>query len=184
MATGTPVDTFIKMTGHDGSEQINQLPDPLCRRGHHVQECVFAAMVLGYSATPFELLPRAASVVPGQPPRIVHYRGHDERFNWAIFTSIVRNCHGVVTGVGRNCHHAVAFDRGRILDPDGRSYSYSRDACEDRGFYTQAAWIVAPFSRPAALAFYDAESQGFDEWWKDNQARQAGVGTAEDGAAT
>lgn len=160
MAVGVDVRNFIYVLGHDGSEKINQLPDPLCRRGHHVQECVLAAMALGYSATPFELFPQAASPVPGNPPRVVHYHGLDEQHNWTIFANIVRNSRGVLCGVGRGSHHAVAFDHGQILDPDGRTYPYSRAACEHRFFYTQVAWRVAALREEDYIVYADGPKDG------------------------
>jgi hypothetical protein len=38
--------------------------------------------------------------------------------------------------------HAVAFDHGRIFDPDGREYDYSRQACEARHFYGHKLWLI------------------------------------------
>ncbi|MGH7193005.1 MAG: hypothetical protein ACREJM_05645, partial [Candidatus Saccharimonadales bacterium] len=144
MAVDAHVSTFLEALGHDGGYIVNPLlPEPLGRRGHHVQECALAAMALGHSATPFELFPQ--SVALGGAARVVCYGNKDADHNWAIFANLVANSRGVITGEGHHSHHAVAYDHGRIYDPDGREYDYSRKACEVRGFYTQTLWRVARY---------------------------------------
>ena len=45
--------------------------------------------------------------------------------NWARFTRVIQHSRGVIEGVGRHCGHAVAYEHGRIFDPDGHEYDYS-----------------------------------------------------------
>lgn len=132
---------LIDFVGHDGSEIIFPgLPEPMCRRGFHHQELIAVAVALDYSVTPFELVPALQSTpYTGATPQVfqINMPGRD-----LMFSMIVNTKRGVLTGVGRNCHHAVAFNQGHILDPDGDSYPFSFAECEKRHFFAMCAWIV------------------------------------------
>lgn len=133
---------FFGLVGHDGSQiAFPMLPDPMARRGLHVQECIAACMKLGYAVTPVELFP----VIRATPPHdqnVVVLFGDDEAANWQRFEQVIQTSVGVLEGVGRRCRHAVAYDCGVVFDPDGCQYPYSRTACESRGFVTRCAWQV------------------------------------------
>jgi hypothetical protein len=129
--------------GHDGSEIIfPDLPEPMCRRGFHHQELIHAALLYGYSVTPFELIPALQSTPQaGSPPKVVTI---DSAMRRHTFQILVGGFKGVLTGRGFKCHHAVAFDHGAIFDPDGDTYQFSFSECERRRFYAQCVWIVHP----------------------------------------
>ena len=40
--------------------------------------------------------------------------------------------------------HMVAYDHGRIFDPRGHVYDYTRTTCEAHHFYTRCAWRIDP----------------------------------------
>ena len=50
----------------------------------------------------------------------------------------------VIDGTGLRFGHMVAYDHGRIYDPKGHVYDYSRIACEAHQFYTRCAWRIDP----------------------------------------
>jgi hypothetical protein len=148
MVLGVPVSRLLEWTGHDGSEQLFAgLPQPACRRGHHIQELIEVCLRLGYSVTPIELFPQIAAtpqrtgglILPEHRAEVVIF-GNSPDVNWRRFDSAISTGRGVITGMGRNCGHAVAYDYGTIYDPDGRWYDYCREACECRGFHVQCAW--------------------------------------------
>jgi len=127
--------------GHDGSQiAFPMLPDPMARRGLHIQECIAACLKLGYAVTPVELFPVIQSTTPGE--NLVVLLGDDEAANWQRFNNTIHTSAGVLEGVGRRCLHAVAYDHGTIFDPDGDQYVYSHPACESRGFHPRCAWRV------------------------------------------
>ena len=121
MAIDIPTADFFGIVGHDGSQIVfPTLPDPMSRRGLHIQECINACLALGYTVTPVELFP----VIRATPPRdeeIVVLFGGDESANWQRFEHTIQNSAGVLEGVGRQCHHAVAYDHGTIFDSRRRS---------------------------------------------------------------
>lgn len=126
MAIDTDEQTLIRLVGHDGSDKVNEFPDPYCRRGFHPQEFIRAAWHLGYSVTPVERLPANKYTT--------HIQTIDQH-EW--FQEAVRSTTGVIAGITKRAGHAVAYDRGRIYDPDGFEYNLG----EER-FIAQCAWIV------------------------------------------
>ena len=142
MVLDIPVADFFGLVGHDGSEKaFPMLPDPMARRGLHIQECINACLKLRYSVTPVELFPVIGATPPHEQNFVVLF-GDDENANWRRFEQVIQTSAGVLEGIGRRCLHAVAYDRGMIFDPDGCQYPYSRTACEARGFVTRCAWQV------------------------------------------
>ena len=149
MAINRSFDEFVEEVGHDGSEVIwPWLPEPMCRRGFHIQECIRVAMRHDFTVTPVELIPAIApSSLPPTPssedtiPYPVLY-GPTLNTNFCYFDQHVLYGRGVITGVGRQCLHAVAFDHGTIYDPEGITYSYSQEHCLEMGFITQCLWLV------------------------------------------
>ena len=133
---------FFGLVGHDGSEiAFPMLPDPMARRGLHIQECIAACLQLGYSVTPVELFPVIRATPPSAKEIVVLF-DNDESANWRRFERTIQSSAGVLEGLGRQCHHAVAYDRGMIFDPDGDQYPYSRSACQSRHFIARCAWRV------------------------------------------
>jgi hypothetical protein len=139
---------FHELAGHDGSRVVfEHLPDPLCRRGFHINEAVVVALNLGYSATPVELMPQIASTpVAGAAQQTVlalHGRFPTEARNQATFDVLIQTRQGVIECRTRSGNwHAVAFETGSIYDPDGREFEYSTAACEKRGLFTTRLWII------------------------------------------
>ena len=153
MVLDISVAEFFGHVGHDGSEiAFPMLPDPMARRGLHIQECIAACVKLGRAVTSIELFPVIqATSADGHEPRkedIVVLFGDDESANWHRFEHTINTSTGVLEGVGRQCLHAVAYDHGTIFDPDGDHYPYSHTACESRGFHPRRAWRVDPLHSP------------------------------------
>lgn len=141
MVLDLPVAEFFRELGHDGSQVIHpELSDPAGRRGVHVQECLYVALNHGRSVTPVELVPQILTC----KQRLISVAYHNSlEGNWRRFETLIRTTQGVVTGRARAYSHAMAYDRGHVYDPDtGGAFPYSRDQCEQQGFYTQCLWIV------------------------------------------
>ena len=133
---------FFGLVGHDGSQiAFPMVPDPMARRGLHIQECIATCVKLGYAVTPVELFPVIRATPPHEEDIVVLF-GDDEAANWHRFEETIKTSTGVLEGIGRRCLHAVAYDRGTIFDPDGDQYVYSHPACKSRGFHPRRAWRV------------------------------------------
>jgi hypothetical protein len=110
---------LLNEIGHDGSEIINSnLPEPFCRKGFHIQELIDACLRYGFAVTPVELYPVTK-----------HYEyyysnfGTNEPVLWHRFYLAICSSKGVIEcqcddGKG----HAVAYEHGKIYDPDGYDY--------------------------------------------------------------
>lgn len=105
-------DIFIGLIGHDGSEIVRpQLPEPLCRRGFHIIECIHACYDLGYSVTPFDAIP--CSIVHNH---ILDLWSGDIAEKHLL--KIIMREQGVIMGyTSENNPHAVAWDRTHIYNP-------------------------------------------------------------------
>ena len=137
MTLETPVQQIIDEIGHDGSQIVYpDLPEPMCHRGFHSQELIHIAWQHGFNVTPFELFPSIRPAMGQYDSIIVEYVD-----NWHRFISLIKNEMGILEGTGRRCRHAVHFRRGEIRDPDGHQYTYSRESCEKRGFFTDRALV-------------------------------------------
>jgi len=140
MAMGVSVDELLEAVGHDGSKIIfPTLPEPACRQGFHVQEFIVVALQRGLAVTPVELFPVLASSDERQTHTILYPDN-----NWKRFADTLATSRGVIDGTGFRFGHMVAYDHGRIYDPKGSVYGYSRLACEGHGFYTRCAWRIDP----------------------------------------
>jgi len=140
MALDVPVADLLAAVGHDGSKiTFPGLPEPTCRRGFHIQELIAVALSRGFAVTPVELFP----VIASADGRLTHTVLYPDN-NWRRFTDAIRHSRGVIEGGGIRCGHTVAYDHGRIYDPDGPVYDYSRIACEGHQFYTRCAWRIDP----------------------------------------
>jgi hypothetical protein len=139
MALDVPVADLLEAIGHDGSEIVfPNLPEPLCRRCFHVQELILVALSRGLAVTPVELFPVL------QPTEVSHFRKtvlYPDN-NWRRFEETLRASRGVIDGTGSRHGHTVAYDHGRIYDPKGCVYDYSRLAFEAHQFYTRCAWRI------------------------------------------
>jgi len=138
MAMDMPVDELLAEIGHDGSKiAFPNLPEYICRQGFHVQEFIHVAMRRGLAVTPVELFPVLASADEKQTQPILYPDN-----NWQRFTSVIAASRGVIDGRGFRFGHMVAYDHGRIFDPKGHEYDYSRIACEAHQFHTRCAWRI------------------------------------------
>lgn len=138
MALDVPLADVLQAVGHDGSEIVEpSLPEPACRRGFHPQELLDVCLRRGFAATLVELFPVLRSLPTGGDRVLVFPEG-----NWERFTRAIKSSRGVIEGRGARTGHAVAYENGRIYDPDGTEYDYSRLACEARHFFTQHLWRI------------------------------------------
>jgi hypothetical protein len=141
MALGLPVAELLEAIGHDGNEIVfPSLPEPLCRRCFHIQELIQVALSRGLAVTPVELFPVLQPTEIGPFHKTVLYTDN----NWRRFEAAIQTSRGVVDGTGARLGHTVAYDHGRIYDPRGPIYDYSRLACEAHQFYTRCAWRIDP----------------------------------------
>ena len=132
---------MLAAIGHDGSEIVfPTLPEPLCRRCFHVQELVQVALSRGFAVTPVELFPVLQPTEVGPFRNTVLYRDN----NWQRFEATIRASRGVIDGTGARFGHTVGYGHGRIYDPKGSVYDYSRLACEAHQFHTRCAWRIDP----------------------------------------
>lgn len=140
MALDMPVVDLLAAIGHNGGEvAFPGLPEPACRRSFHVQELIHVALARGFAVTPLELFPVLQPTSAG-PHRVVLYPDN----NWWRFEQTILSSRGVIDGTGTRFGHTVAYDHGRIFDPKGLLYDYSRLACEARHFYSRCAWRIDP----------------------------------------
>lgn len=157
MAVDISVKEFIRRIGHDGSKiAFPTQPEPTCRRGFHIQECIHVAHQSGYAVTPIELFPRHAPSLSVEPVTVLF---GDEETNLERFAAIVNSGRGVITGHGRHCCHAVAYNRGTIYDPNGSVYRFSPSKCESEGFIGTCAWNVNAIHQNLNLCFNIHEIQ-------------------------
>jgi len=141
MTLDTSIADLLLAVGHDGGEIIFPgLDEPFCRRGFHIQELIDVAVARGFAVTPIELCPVLQPTEDSMLRHTVAYR----EGNWRRFANTIARSRGVIDGMGFRCGHSVAYDHGRIFDPDGPVYDYSRLACETHRFYTRCAWRIDP----------------------------------------
>jgi hypothetical protein len=141
MAMDMSLESLLEQIGHDGSAIVFPwLTEPKCRRGFHIQEMIHVATLRGLSVTPYEIVPAIASADATSQIKVLIDGSHEKRL--ATFNSIVNTNRGVITGQGLSCQHAVAFDCGRIYDPEGREYQYTQENCLHTYFVTQCAWTI------------------------------------------
>lgn len=105
-------DRFIGLIGHDGSEIIRpQLPEPLCRKGFHIIECIYACYDVGYSVTPFDAIP--CGIVNNHVLDL-----WDKNEGLMRLFKVIMHEQGVITGyTSENRPHAVAWDSTHIYNP-------------------------------------------------------------------
>jgi hypothetical protein len=158
MVIDEDAETFIERLGHNGSEIIfGHLAEPHCRRGHHIQEIIYWLFARGRTVTPIQMIPFIADPSGEMRPVPVRYQLADSdaeptsdgdevdlfEENHRRFGNMLNRHRGVIEGITPNGkRHAVAFDRGRIFDPDGKEYPFNAENCAANGFYPDIAWVV------------------------------------------
>ena len=137
MVLDLPVAELIRRVGHDGSKIIfPDLPEPKNRRGHNIYELVRIATNCGYAVTPIPLQPAIAKGDDLHDSLVI---GNDFD-NWTYFTNQLMCSCGVIECSGPGGYHLVAYDHGRIFDPRGYEFPYSRELCESKNLYTYCLW--------------------------------------------
>jgi len=150
MVIDLPVKKFIKMIGHDGSDEPYE-DFPGLKAGFHEQECIEVLQQQGYSCTPIEIVPQMIAA-PGAPVRPVWFPPScspslKKTGNWLRFTRHLEGTRGVITGAKKRINddeirgHAVAWD-GIIHDPQGKGFGYTLGQMDDYGFMPRVYWKV------------------------------------------
>jgi len=135
-----PVAAVLAEIGHDGGTIVNRLlPEPLCRAGFHVQELIDVCLRRGFAVTPVELCPVLSPGPSFEPHEVL-----TDESAWQRFATAVQSSRGVIEGTSWRSWHAVAYDHGRIYDPDAGEYDYSPAFCEASGFTPFCAWRIDP----------------------------------------
>lgn len=147
MALDMPVDEVLARVGHDGSEIVYpDLPEPMCRRGVHRQELIDIVMAQGYAVTPIELIPHFAPTY-GQSKRVqvdyggmlgnfARFRNHVDRTRGVIECNV--NVEGAPPFIFKQ--HMVAYDHGKVFDPDTTEFDFDFSRCERFGFVPHTLW--------------------------------------------
>lgn len=125
---------LCSIIGHDGSEVLwPTLSEPLCRRGHHIEEIQYAAYYIGYLFVPFvakfEYNPGASEELP-----FVQYDLSGK------FQIMLGRYDGILVGeYKRGTPHAVAWNarEGCIYDPDGIIVDSKRNTFLPECFYAR-----------------------------------------------
>lgn len=132
MALDVPLADLIKKSGHDGSAVLfPDNPEPSNRAGHCIYELIELALDLEFSVTPVALFPAHAN--SRDPKQIVPIGTEAER--WLKFNRQILISQGTIECNGPRWNHMVAYDQGRIYDPDGNEFSYSREELERRSLF-------------------------------------------------
>ena len=119
-ALNIEIDTLLELIGHDGSEIIfSDLQEPLCYRGFHIQELVYALWVLGYNVVSFEVEPLAFT----DEQHVFTLTFTPEDFERVMSDSIGVGC-GRIADTEKT--HAFAWNGSKCYDPTGFIYPLSR----------------------------------------------------------
>ena len=120
------VEELIRMVGHDGSEIINDLDEPYCRRSFHPQEISVVCLNHRIAVIPMERNP--VSVVPKD--------GSVYEIQWNPIPELIHNHDGVIVGTWPNSksHAAYLYDK-IVYDPNGTTYPLDLDRVNIRTFF-------------------------------------------------
>lgn len=143
MALGCDQETIYQAVGHDGSDQLwDDLAEPECRRGFHIQELIRVAAARGKAVTPIEVWPILATRDGRRVP--ITFGEEEKPANLDMVIDILRNNRGVLECITKSGpRHAVAFCDGRIYDPDGLDYKASEKTLHGHGLMPVCAWVVS-----------------------------------------
>lgn len=134
MVLEVTVEKLIEVVGHDGSEVLwPDQPEPLCRKGHHIEEMQYVAYQFGYSLVPFvakfEYNPGA---VEDMPFAQYDFSGR--------FQTVLNVYSGILLGnYPRGNAHAVAWNATErcIYDPDGFIFAEDRNNFQAEAFFAR-----------------------------------------------
>ena len=143
MALGCSQEEIYKAVGHDGGEILwDDLAEPECRRSFHIQEMIRVACARGKAVTPIEVWPILASRDGRRVPIV--FGDSEKPSNIDMIIEVIEGNTGVLevlTKSGRR--HAVAFEDGRIYDPDGGDdYKATEQTLHGHGLMPLCAWVV------------------------------------------
>lgn len=142
MALGVSVQELIESIGHDGSAIAwPDLDEPRCRRGFHSQELIDQVLFRDRTCTLIEARPQIGCPEPhrsNMPPMDVFPRGYTIN----RFLATLEFARGVIEGQSGRNNHAMAFENGKVFDPDGRVYEANLESFEARNFQPYRAWSI------------------------------------------
>jgi hypothetical protein len=100
-----PLADIIAELGHDGSEIINNDPEPLCRRGFHPQELVYYCYNHGYLVVNFH-------------SDLRQYDRNDNEYVFGVLPihNVMAGTSGVLVGTVKGRFHAVGWRNDHIID--------------------------------------------------------------------
>lgn len=101
-----PVNYLFNVIGHDGSDIVNNQPEPLCRRAFHLAEVVAAGIKLGYPLLTIE------TIVEGE-----------HLYNKEQLEVLLNKDNLMLYGIVNDQVHAVHCSHKWIYDPNGTAYS-------------------------------------------------------------
>ena len=133
MAYGVEVKELYERIGHDGSQVVWDNHEPFNRRGFHPQELIHAFPEIGVF-TPVERFPTLKDP-HGEGYRCIPGMGF-------LFSSVEIGRGVLECRTLNGNHHAVAFNRGDVVDPDDglliHSYKLSVEPV--------LAWVLHPIN--------------------------------------
>ncbi len=135
MAMDMPVERLIQLLGHDGSAVIfPEQSEPRNRRGHSIYELIRKAIDLNCAVTPIPLHPSYRS----NSNEFVYLSSEEE--DWDFFKDQINSSRGVIECAGPRGNHMIAYYFGKIFDPRGVEFLYTRESCEAQNLYTFCLW--------------------------------------------
>jgi hypothetical protein len=110
--SGIDFNQIIEEVGHDGSEIIwPHLPEPLCRRGFHIQEMIVVMLRHGFAVIPIEAYPTS------KPTEIATIF----KIPFPQFADIFTQNEGVLVGLNvKGNGHALGWKCNQLYDPAGK----------------------------------------------------------------
>ncbi len=141
MALGIPFAEFIRLVGHDGSDQL--YANKLFRRGFHIQECIDVCSHLSVACTEIQayygITPYLGST------EVIEIQSIEKCLS--RFKSYLNNTSiGVLSGMGKTFGHAVLWDHGMIYDTRGNKF-YTFDDAHKNNFNPQSLWVLTKIAK-------------------------------------
>lgn len=140
-ATGVLVEDLIEAIGHDGSEIVfPKLPEPLCRRAFHPQECLnglYSLYESGLVGPKYLFVPWSKEV----------YCQLDEVHSYVLkqsdrlFERLLAKHDGVIIGEINNKLHAAAWNTKEQMAYDPNGFIYPISKYEIHHFYLKTNLI-------------------------------------------
>jgi hypothetical protein len=124
-----PVQSIIDWIGHDGSEILwPDLPEPLKRRGFHIQELIDFCWMLKIAVTQFQAIPCSGSKYSHESYQVPQKEGR---------ISLALKNQAVITGETlQGMPHAIGWDGHIVLDPGKKIVSIDE-------FLIETVWVIS-----------------------------------------